>query len=873
MLQIPFNFLISIYLSAAHKSQASGSMCNQTGSLHFADRLAGLARNNCRVFACQITCQKARPAEALNHNDLSSCERKTLTHLSYNQMSLDQIQGVDQQQDDSRMQAMAAAMLPLFWPSFQLGSHHRAGSSATTAASNEPVAAYKDGKWLIEYTQLDRKMEAKQEADSDEKAQKVAEEQQQAKVRAKRRKPIYLMPIGGSSGQAASSTPYPESTRLANKYPMPKIKFQPTEAVKADDSAGTTPLTNSSSGASKSSLPKSLSRLIEHQLMRNASSLLMQYRASGAGGLAPSTSVSKVVRVLKTGEQVEGLFDPHRQRPLNSTENPAPASSTPTPSAPATNPPLRPKLKPTLLPKPPATTTARPKRQTTTSTPEPTTPTPTTIAPTTTTSPVNVTRRRPLVKSAVRSTEPSTAYRGALPPPTTSTRRPALDEPEGSNKILPDEDEQREQEQKEPPAGAVNKLASKRQRRPFGQVRGGAGGNERNTVKLFHFKRKPDMNKLPFYKKPLNYTELGWTAEQVQQHLANQTSEVGGESALDQQQAQEGELADSRQKRRRRGKNHFERLMAELHATNPNRDDQGAIPENGDEQQAREVKSEQQRQPQKRRAGQQSANNGTADSFVARVAGQKSATGEQLQQQLAKVDEREQQVARANNRSKPIIRKRRKHHGDQQQQWRPSKPLGQGGGWEPAPGERLLLVPSGLLTPSGSHLVPMFAGDDSMSAAEQDGWRPARNDWRKPPLAAMDADPKPSDGIAPSGEESYLQAPGAQVAHQGLVGKRQPAPTQSAAQNQQQPYELRVPKLLMKPLRPAKYSLNGYIPKPSLAQQQQQSAAIATTQTQEQQHLGGPAKTLTTGNLLKPKLRSPTGNKDLVSKSGRFSSD
>lgn len=571
---------------------------------------------------------------------------------------------------------------------------------------------------------------------------------------------------------------------------------------------------------------------------------------------------------------------------------------------------------------------------------------------------------------------------------------------------------------------------------PAGSSGGGGGGgkrsyqqqhhhHQRNHIKLFHFKRKPDMNKLPFYKKPLNYTELGWTSEQIQEHLesigfapASANSAPAPGSPAKQAADPTGSAQDQSQllKRKRRGKSQFERLMAELHGANqivpmPNSGAPDSGAEQGsssgelantstnvnvnvnvndqDDSDAKDGRQQSDLVPVMRKKSeplvmkpmffvmnQKRRNNNNSTGVGSSSAGLVETSGKLEPPQL------DGSNGRAHNKSKPIIRMRRKHNGDQpahkltrlpifellaQQQaapWRPSKPFWSSSSAaaafmdreahygqlnKPSGDKQLLLVPSGLLTPSGSHLIPLYApnqanlrplpvqagnllvDEQSRLAGELFAWRAAQPlaTWQAAQQQQQLPDPqtisgpmKPSAGMAPNGEESFLVAPTSLSNLRGLAsqmeadaGERVRSTTQASgsinsATNQQRPDngekrlqpaalqeapapprghnprpqpvqasgsgqqlstsksegELRVPKLLKKPMRPAKYSLNGYIPKPSLGQQQ------VTQQQQQPQQLStvaSAALSTGTGKQKQPRANNNAAasaqNKDLVS--------
>lgn len=861
-------------------------------------------------------------------------------------------------------------------------------------------------------------------------------------LKRRHRKPSYLLQT--TSSASTGSTPYPDSTRLASKYPLPKIKFQPRETTAAPPSAVDGELPASQRGRLSRKLesdqqqeaklrsklaegklqhiqvPKSLSKLIEHQLLVNATGVLMEHKnrslaSGGSGGLPPTTSISKVVRLRNETDfqivmstvsssvnskssqfpnDLQRYSTSSYQRTAAPTTTMAPTTTTTTSTTPATT---------TIKSLAPGTSESAPETTESWSAPS-------VGAESDDLTTANNDGERKFKLAARRqtvsgrseprqlktSTEPSGPYK-SLPSPAqvVADSQPASSSPRaisvqdemiGSNKVLPEEEESSTMKPttttttsttSRPQAGG---LAPKKYGLSGRQENGAGskfhhGGQQHKNIKLFHFKRKPDMNKLPFYKKPLNYTELGWTNEQIQEHLesigfapASGNLEAGGSPALPgkQQAAQSGELggADESQllKRKRRGKNQFERLMAELHganqaATNDDQSDSGKptaptsaggpAPGSGESAGAGET-DEQNRartdlvpvmkkksEPlvmkpmffvmnQKRRNPASSAPEGSS--------GPQQQAGE-----IVEPNQLDGSNGKAQNKSKPIIRMRRKHNGNQpthklarlpilellgQQQaapWRPSQPFWSSASSAPA-SDKLLLVPSGLLTPSGSHLVPLLSQNygpglrlapANSAASNSFAWQPApaqpsassmTSPWQAQlaPGASSKLKPKPSGGLAPNGEESFLVAPrGSPAASRAepSAGERSSAllmaasstglpqrPVErpvAAAEANWQPQaapapptvapagELRVPKLLKKPMRPAKYSLNGYIPKPSLGQQQ--AAAPATPQQVT-------SSAQATANKLKPKMRlsSATGinnssggvplqNKDLVS--------
>lgn len=884
---------------------------------------------------------------------------------------------------DSGFQAMAAAMLPFFWPSFQLSGKQLAARQLPTLASATTESSILRHQLVVRPTRdaagSTRPMNY---ATSDGPTDSVASPTWTAHAspgsvtspaavttttptptptttprpsagvrvdkparggrRRQRKPPGYLM------GALVSSTPYPDSTRLASKYPMPKIKFTAASTTSSPSPAapfGVAEVEPTSGGSSSSTtssqpptatrgearkivqVPKELSKLIEQQLQVNGSFLLQQHRGQKkGGGPAPSTSISKVIRLANETSAssrtvrlaVAATFDTEQQQQdLKRT--------------------------PTTIPRGLATT------------PEPTT--------TTTTK-----------RTDMRQEEIGTR-----------------DEVASQNQVLPEEESEVRR-----PAATVEASGGARKPTKFGGADSEKQANNLNAgnnIKLFHFKRKPDMNKLPFYKKPLNYTELGWTSEQIQEHLesigfAPSSSSSGDLSPVGDppEEASPSRPANSTAsmlettnlllKRKRRGKNQFERLMAELHGeseiSSPPAAAAAAAASSSTQRTAPRSADEPAPVVERLAQTEAAAASGKVELVPALKAkleplvmrpmffamhqknrssqSPKSSTAPMQQDEIAQtttpavaflevVSSTSPSTASTSSMSKsatgqPIVRMRRKHHGDQplstsmisEEQrefangWRSaSKPTTarlrhSAAAAATVNSSPLLLVPSGLLTPSGSHLMPLFAptskGEqessrpigatrrqspvnltrgpttDVVANVEQTSklvedffaWRPARHvsPQRQPQQQQQQQRPpvmkKPSGGLAPSGEENFLLAPvsplQATAAAQSsptmmlLSASTQPKPAVAVSiqQQQQQPAiqmttpapaspppststpatagELRVPKLLVKPMRPAKYSLNGYIPKPSLSlQMQQQPQQQATTSMASQQQL------------------------------------
>lgn len=940
---------------------------------------AGYLRLYRRVHARARACVRNSIQLIVLRVDLLFC-----TQLTSTPFETIQLQG----QHALDVQALAAAMLPLFWPSFQLGvastatlaaqrkQHNASLPMSTTpslvdlATTSSPVAEYTQfprsrggaaGNALpsaASYTFAEparapsrrRRLDSASERQPSLATGKVDIDNNDEEVAARkpaRKKPNYLM-------QAPPVTPYPDSTRLASKYAMPKIKFQVAGAHRAplpQQLLTTTPTTSNHQAkqkeittttittttahpalASRSTtttpkkaakqlqaneqrneavaqvhahnkattiqqhIPKSLSKLIEHQLLVNATNLLrvhkhllgsistkrqqqQQQSSQNAVNLtslfsqapAPTTSVSKVVRLRNDSDAHIPLGAP-ANFPRDLTRHLAPVPAIASASVAQSLHALA------------STTTAKPAITTTTTTtlqPTTTTTTTTSARPKTTTeqpvttllvdavAPITSTQRpsrpqRARAATTTTTTSSTTTTTTTTAAPSAAVSQPtvgALDEldeaeetgePASSNKVVPEDEHT--------PAPKRTGAGRKRDKAvsPFAGARAApraGGARSSSNIKLFQFKRKPDTNKLPFYKKPLNYTDLGWSAEQIAEHQASVAALLGTSEEQDAEQQQQDDEDDKKQqqqassntkkknvdshamdaatapllKRKRRGKSQFDKLMAELHgeksapssprgATPPtqrdgqsgdNQQDDTSVGEDGAEES--EQSSEQEAKVEvrvpvlkakseplvmkpmifvvgaKRRAA-------AAAAAAAAASADTAATTTTTTTRAPVVDEQ----PAASNKSKPIIRMRRKHHGEL-----PGLP----GGWRPqhvqplpttqvVAGERLLLVPSALLTPSGTHLVPLYAPG---------GPSP------RPAAAAAAA-------ITSETQNAWQPSAPAAVA---------PEPTAAS--------ELRVPKLLSKPMRPAKYSLNGYIPKPSLAQQQQQAAQTQLAQQQQQQ--------------------------------------
>lgn len=1171
---------------------------------------------------------------------------------------------------DSRIQALAASMLPFFWPSFQLASHPQSANiqvarqpnsriasansatvtnwplltnSATTTtelSSSQPqttaeqLSASPADAWPLQYlstsTSRTQKLSSPMAAsnfvptivsfDADSESNNnsglnelesnnsqqestvtspsitttptvtpkpVSSLKQQATTtvaRKKNRKPNYLT--------QSSSAPYLDSTRLASRYPMPKIKFQLRETTPLPSTTNSNLFVvdnhkqlavqdkqqqhhkmanlekQSQSQLSEGKLqhiqvPKSLSKLIENQLLTNATYLLAHHKnitKHNNGKLLmapPTTSISKVVRLkndtdlqimLQTASRIE--LDLKRRDPqmvatevadlknakISTTKVTKTAATTLEETQVATTTTLSPLSSLKSSPKPtlplmkmvvqtatvaPSATSTTPTSvttidsatTTTATTKQPPRPTTTTAASTTPHVAQELDQLRGgqqhatgkrQVKSnmAVATTKPSfTAVLGEQDNTNKEQPivKPQLDEMIGSNKVLPEEEDQQQQQQQQTTSsisftgsksngstpskygiqdGEFQATSKRRHRKegtdlqqhhnqhrhPATRVAERSSASNKN-IKLFHFKRKPDMAKLPFYKKPLNYTELGWTPEQIQEHLEqsaallgsiqggdisggssnnannnNQPLLSGEKDATNGSTTNPGNVSEEARvellllKRKRRGKSQFERLMAELHGSNNIGGGQSVTPSTGGslvapftdstEQQENSFTSEtptetegsayrgalgipqsqlspssttskyetttEQRVPvmkkkvenlvlkpvffvmnQKRRSSLMS-NSTSSSTTTTSSTNSPAVSGEVSPKMIPTALDLNNQSEEAagkmdtnqHNKSKPIIRMRRKHHGDQpmthfrapseiwhsqQVPWRPSRPF-----WSlvgPAHShnsmnDKLMLVPSGLLTPSGSHLVPLYdpqrlnhmqqASGELSSADEQSklvndlfAWRPSRGQqgepgWQFDNLASQHTVSssqqqqqqqsqavKPSSGLAPSGEESFLVAPSAPVISQSdqvdrlvllasSMEKQHAQQQQNHQQQQQQQIQqasqmssgqqvnqkesetgLRVPRLLVKPMRPAKYSLNGYIPKPSLTvtgvqaqfAQSQQQTPFQFSSTQGMTSKAG------TSSSTKPKLRPSSSspfaattsngamqqNKDLVS--------
>ena len=803
---------------------------------------------------------------------------------------------------------------------------------------------------------------------------------------------------------------------------MPRIKFQPRETTTLAPSERPAKVKPQllEGKLQRVQLPSSLSRLIEHQLLANTTNLLLQHKnLTGLGALAPSTSTSRVVRLRDQTTLVQApggsskaeIFprDLKRQAskqpesgPLGGGQVAAAAQGAPT------------------------STSSAGSQASATATKAAATPTTTTVAPPPTASGApaqsggeSTGERRYTEPAALQRSLPAPVTSNTLPPtkapaapsttaaptttPTTTTTTTAAaatigqanqEEPIGSNKVLPEEEEQAQQLEVSSTGRPIG-FGQTMDAQKFIQLHAGAGRPNGKNIKLFHFKRKPDMKKLPFFKKPLNFSELGWTGEQIQEHLelaaaaAAAATASGGDSeqlALGQQVAaarqQASWLNGTREqgadllllKRKRRGKNQFERLMAELHGQSAmqasSTEPEESLAETTTSATSRPVHPsgahlapEQERVPVIKKKVEPLVMKPMF--FV--ISQKRRPAGERLElPSTTLAPEAAEPAGRGQNRSKPIIRMRRKHQGDQpspvgaqsarklpieweaSQAWRPSNPLwstarqsNQGGAARALPGaqagDQLMLVPSGLLTPSGSHLVPLYTAATGLTGLRAEplasssgetaanklvgdsfAWRPSRQASSGQPHSNWPAESKPSGGLAPSGEESFLLAPSAPMPskseqHQLVLvatsasepradkqtSQRKPAaalsarlpqtsttlePTTFAAaapagQQAKDSGELRVPKLLVKPMRPAKYSLNGYIPKPSLGQQQQQQQQQQQPQQQQASTPSQPVGSKLAAQKIRPKAATSsslggmaaerqvqlTSGKDLVS--------
>lgn len=687
----------------------------------------------------------------------------------------------------------------------------------------------------------------------------------------------------------ANQLSLPDSTRLASKYALPRIKFAGTK-------------NKGKLVAPVEQLPVGLSRLIERQIQVNASALLRQANRTS---LAPTTSVSKTVRIKAndtSGVRIT-IVSSSLAKELDLKREPAVSSTKLTTTTP---PPL------TISVTSSSPTTGRPNKlapvETTT-----TTAMPTSTMDTAGSSPVTLLVESQWPTTSARPTEPGDPYK-SLPTPRVSDEHQSGN----SNLVGDDEDSIRMATKKGQLAGRAPKQPVKH---PLSQA---AGPSSSSNIKLFHFKRKPDMNKLPFYKRPLNYTELGWTNEQIQEHLDSLATGDQATSRTDSDtQLEQGGAESQLLRRKRRGKSQFEKLIAELH---------------GDLQTADESASQSDLVPVQRRKAepivvkpvfsvmnQKTRSRATTSSEAPTLASsttssppeRQESTGNQMAASPAQpADKDDEGIGSARNKSKPIIRMRRKHHGEQpsialggsgldQQPWRPSKPLV----WSPLTTQvvraadnsepaRLLLVPSGLLTPSGSHLVPLYsqhAGSGSDAAASAAGllhsapapsWPQASNDgWSVPVVGTSSLLPEeqPANGAG----QSPMVAPKASALESQLTSAlaNQQKALQAGAQPAVNPPttsgELRVPKLLVKPMRPAKYSLNGYIPKPSLNQQASQAnhPELGAVSHHSHQTGTGAQQVARVSALTKPTSRQPASRpgshqgslvngKDLVSLDG-----
>lgn len=938
--------------------------------------------------------------------------------------------------------------------------------------------------------------------------------------RKRRRKPTYLAAAGNSLSISndqlvmptpqSQTSPYPDSTRLASKYLMPRIKFQngqqttvaPTTVSpqmsfsslqmsisdKSPASNGPAPIVSSRQENQDFNkwqplakvVPKSLSRLIEQQLLLNATSILADWNrrmksndsskvlaAPYLAGLAmatnlstrlaPTTSVTKVVRLRNDTDlqilMTSGGFSPIATtttttvRPQKLTAMPANArdfgrefgrsvgTEAPIVVTTTTKQPTTTTFAPTTAPSVGRSNGSQMQQQqqqkqqavavtTTTTTSE---------SPTTTSERPKI--RNPMARTESRTTESSEMKRHLLEAPTTtqtavttSTMDPTTTaaiatSPAATGASSSDGQQvqslKQQQKIRQQTSGTLKPSGSKPKK--FGHhqeheqsvlVNGGQSGNNQTAIssskeqqlqalagqlnqsgdgkniKLFHFKRKPDVAKLPFYKKPLNYTELGWTNEQIQEHLeslglpsvdvSNEESSSGNggsTSGRPQNQSDEedhedeeeskreasaGESKDKSQasnslgvgsssparaellllKRKRRGKNQFERLMAELHGTSlPTTESSATTPTTATPTTGGEhlvpvmvgkkaepyvlkpmfsVMNQKKRRDQWQKNGAGAVRGPLMSNREAET--QTTNTTPPPPTTLTESTNRNATGNRANG--KPIIRLRRKHHGEQPQppsqppvdvaflmssehqnrqqhhrsvletQW--SRPLGSmDSKTQAAPS--LMLVPSGLLTPSGSHLMPLYAPTNALlqrptapsvirpqqqhgssKADEQSkfvndlfAWRPSSGQtnaasgtqsagWR--PGAPADATSgerlmvfasAPNPKLTTGSSESQQQEPQAnQQQHQQQQQSQQQKPVKElqVASLMQSMSPLRVPKLLVKPMRPAKYSLNGYIPKPSLAQQLQAQQQLHQHQQQTQLATATAAATASSGS-------------------------
>lgn len=436
---------------------------------------------------------------------------------------------------------------------------------------------------------------------------------------------------------------------------------------------------------------------------------------------------------------------------------------------------------------------------------------------------------------------------------------------------------------------------------------GGLSGNDSKNIKLFHFKRKPDMNKLPFYKKPLNYTELGWSPEEIErdqrrllelQQFSGQAGEPAADSGepaeLEADEEDESTAAAGRTeptavqrqqaglvptgellllKRKRRARSQFERLMAEFQASaaaaaaaalgdqapgqqsplaGASLSQAAGLANDGDGQRVPVIRKKVEplvMKPmffnvnQKRRQGNSTVMMGgqsltrTANS-TASTAAAADASATSTRRPTVGADDPA--------RTRPIVRMRRKDYSEHvtttltlepepvTSPWRPTRPdwtqaaaLNERSAFAPAP-VRLMLVPSGLLTPSGSHPMPLIAATSSYAPSwsrspdNSTSSGAGRAQWPEVSPLQQPNEQRPLSvaGMAPQSGQSNETPPVGTMTDPRPSGKPQTMLVPSAANGAAGGNELRVPKLLVKPMRPAKYSLNGYIPKPTLGQMQ-----------------------------------------------------
>lgn len=308
------------------------------------------------------------------------------------------------------------------------------------------------------------------------------------------------------------------------------------------------------------------------------------------------------------------------------------------------------------------------------------------------------------------------------PPPTSVSVKPTSVQPEASVVVAkePHEDRDLQTTRKPPkrrksiespaPSDAANDL-----RRHLQLPKADA-----SNIKLFQFNKKLDARKLPFFKKPLNFSDTG---ELVLDENATDAGELARHR--DEALAMLRELAATGRQPKR---NKLDKLLAELSAS-------------------ANAASESESEPRSER-------DDAGPSRVEPVPVQR-ARDEPVQVRANQTaGEEPQSWPEVRTTSKPMVRVRRKHSHAIDAVWRPLEAV-----TEAPKLAQYLLVQSGLLTPSGSHVVPLFV----------------------PPVEAAREHT--------SGDE---ETPG-----------RQPQPATRRS-------------LLEKPQRPAKYSLNGYIPRPSL---------------------------------------------------------